>query len=137
MKKLIYITLTLAALLGCSKDSDEEIIDEPVVNYLEDTKWQSYTPMFGEKYMHAKYFTFNADETCTYVDSIGTVTTKTYYYDIVNGDPIQGQYYTSLYKDAAKTDEYELLTIDKSLEELHYYWVLGELASVMNYVRIE
>lgn len=136
MKKLIYLTLIMAALLACSENETED--PEATENYLENTKWQAYTVMLGNETMVAKYLTFKEDGSCDYVDSVNTsVITNKYFYDAVNGESFNGAYYTTLYNDENKTNEYQVVTVDESLDKLHFYWVLGDIASVIRYKRVD
>jgi hypothetical protein len=137
MKRLLLAALMVAAMWGCKKD-DQEPMEEEVVNYLAETKWQSYIPIGDKDMMFAKYLIFNKDETCNFIDSIGiSVTVKKYYYDPINGESFKGMYYTNIYYDEDKKNIYETISIKESLDRIFYYWILGKMASVVYYKRIE
>lgn len=136
MKKLILLTLIVVAFIGCSKD-EPEIIEEEVENILSGTLWQSYMPIFENHYMVKKYIAFKESGICEFTDSVSVpVSKKNYYYNPLNGEPFNGLYYVDIFHDAAKTDKYETLTVQKNLDRLSYYWIMGDLAAVIQYKRI-
>lgn len=136
MKKLILIIL-LAAFMSCSKD-EPEISEKEAENYLSETKWQQYMPIGSSDFMVKKYLIFKKDGTCEHVDSVSNpVTVKKYYYDPISGEPFNNAYYTNLYLNEAKTNIYENLIVQKTLDKLHYYLVMGDMASVINYRKIQ
>jgi hypothetical protein len=139
MKGLVLAALMMAAMWGCEKDSDEEIeiIEEPVVNYLENTEWQQYTPIGDTDFMIRRYLIFKEDGICEYVDSIRTtVSIESYYYDPIYGEAYQGLYFTKLYEDAAKTEIYEEIYVEESLDRLYYFLSWGNTTTKMKYKRI-